>query len=238
MRILIIEDEVQSADKLKNYLTEIDSSLKVSAILKSVKESIAYLKSHTEPDLIFLDVQLTDGVSFDIFKQVTSEAFIVFVTAYDRHSLQAFDLNTVSYLLKPFDRTDVLKALGKYHRIRNRSKQEADQDRFVVKKGSSFYTLSSNEIAYFLKESVLYLVTKSGERYLYEASLSSLEETLDSQVFFRISRSCIVHYESIKSFQPHSSHRYKLNLIHEKQDELVVSQARASAFKKWIRSVD
>lgn len=236
MKILIIEDEEQSANKLKNYLAQLDASVQILAILKSVKESVAYLKTHSEPDLIFLDVQLSDGESFEIFEQVASEAFIIFITAYDQHSLQAFDLNTISYLLKPFDRSDVTNALDKYKRMLSKPKTAEKIDRFMVKKGTNFYTLNANDIAYFIKDQVLFLVTKGGHKYLYDSSLNNLEQSLDTQLFFRISRNCIVNYDSIESFKAYSSHRYLLNLIHEKQDELIVSQSRASRFKKWIHS--
>ena len=107
MKVLLIEDEEQSAKKLEGYLKSLDSSITILSVLSSVRESVEYLESKSEPDLIFLDVQLADGDSFKIFDKVRCEAFIIFVTAYDQHSLQAFDLNTVSYLLKPFDQEGV-----------------------------------------------------------------------------------------------------------------------------------
>lgn len=233
MKVLIIEDEPQSANKLQNYVQRLAPESSILAILKSVRESVAYLRSNKEPDLIFLDVQLTDGESFEIFEQVVCDAFIIFVTAFDLHSLRAFDLNTVSYLLKPFDQSDVAKALDKYYRI-GRKTDRSSLSRFVVKKGSNFFTLSASEIAYFIKLEVLYLVTNSGDRFLYDSSLDNLEKSLDSNSFFRISRNSIIHYESIRSFKPYSSHRYQISLSLEKHDELIVSQSRASNFKKWL----
>ncbi len=235
MKVLLIEDEEQSAKKLEGYLKSLDSSITILSVLSSVRESVEYLESKSEPDLIFLDVQLADGDSFKIFDKVRCEAFIIFVTAYDQHSLQAFDLNTVSYLLKPFDQEGVSRTLEKYYRMRDRLKAESFQSRFVVKKGSNFFTLSSSDIAYFVKQNVLYLVTRSGDKFLYDSSLGALEKQLDSEYFFRINRGCIVNYKCIKSFKPYKSHRYLLDLNLMSQDNLIVSQSRAALFKKWIK---
>ena len=235
MKVLIIEDEAASAKKLKNYLAILDTNIKVMAVLSSIKESIHYLKNHLEPDLIFLDVQLTDGKSFDIFQQVTVNSFVIFVTAYDEHSLQAFDLNTVSYLLKPFDQTDVSRALVKYKQFHQVHEKAKFRERFVVKKGNRFYTFSTQQIAYFIKDQVVYLVSNDGEKFLMESSLEKLEKSLSPVEFFRINRSCLVSYHSIQSYKMESSHRYQLFLNIPGDHSLMVSQSRAADFNHWIK---
>ncbi len=235
MKALIIEDEERSAVKLKKYLELLDPTISVTAILGSIKESIQFLKEHLELDVIFLDVQLTDGESFEIFEKVSSRAFIIFVTAYDQHALKAFDLNTVSYLLKPFDQSDVAKALKKFYTYKEQQTAKSQKGRFLVKKGNRSYTFSVDDIAFFIKDKVLYLVSRSGEKFLIDSTLDRLERSLSSTDFFRINRSALVHYDSIESFTSDSSHRYRLKLKQIDHEELIVSQSRAAEFKRWIQ---
>lgn len=238
MKVLIIEDEERSATKLRNYLKSLDGSIEVLASLGSVKESIKYLQTHLEPELIFLDIQLTDGESFEIFRKVSTKAFIIFVTAYDQHALKAFDLNTVSYLLKPFDQADVAKALMKYRAFKGQQQEATIKDRFVVKKGNRSYTFSTVDIAYFIKDEVLFLVSRSGEKFLLDSTLDRLERSLGAENFFRINRSCLVQYQFIESFQLDTSHRYRLKLKKPLDDELIVSQSRAAYFRRWIQPLN
>lgn len=235
MNVLIIEDERNSAEKLKKYLLQIDQEIKVLAELSSVRESIRFLRERRDPDLIFIDIQLADGESFEIFEKVSSEAFLIFVTAYDQHALRALDHKVVSYLLKPFDQQDVVKALKKYDGFRKQKKLETPKERFVVKKGNRSYTFSTHDIAYFIKDKVLYLVARSGERFLMDHTLDELETTLSSLLFFRISRSCLIHYESIESFTSDSSHRFRIKLK-QLNEELMVSQSRSGDFKRWVQA--
>ena len=235
MKALIIEDEEKSALKLKKYLEQLDPTISVLDILGSIKESIQFLRENLELDVIFLDVQLTDGESFKIFEEVSSKAFIIFVTAYDQHALKAFKLNTVSYLLKPFDQSDVAKAVKKLYSYKDQSVGPTTHDRFLVKKGNRSYTFSVEDIAFFIKDDVLFLVSRSGEKFLIDASLDKLERSLSSTDFFRINRSALVRYDAIESFASDSSQRYCIKLKQIDHEELIVSQSRAAAFKKWIQ---
>ncbi|MEO0556204.1 MAG: LytTR family DNA-binding domain-containing protein [Bacteroidota bacterium] len=235
MKALIIEDEEKSALKLKKYLEQLDTTISVLDILGSIKESIQFLRENLELDVIFLDVQLTDGESFEIFEEVSSKAFIIFVTAYDQHALKAFNLNTVSYLLKPFDQSDVAKAVKKFYSYKEQSPGLVTNDRFLVKKGNRSYTFSVEGIALFIKDEVLFLVSRSGEKFLVDATLDKLERSLSSTEFFRINRSALVRYDAIESFASDSSHRYRIKLKQIDHEELIVSQSRAAAFKKWIQ---
>lgn len=234
MRVLIIEDEKKSADKLKKYLEQLDPTISIMSVIGSIRDSVRFLKENLDPDVIFLDIQLTDGESFEIFKKVSSNSSIIFVTAYDQHALKAFGLKTVSYLLKPFDQADVARALKKLHSFRDQKNAEVTEGRFLVKKGNRSYTFSVKDIACFIKDQVLYLISRSGEKFLVESTLDHLERTLESAHFFRINRSCIVHYDCVESFAPDSSHRYRIKLKNLDQEELIVSQSRAAAFKKWV----
>lgn len=235
MNVLIIEDERNSVEKLKNYLRQIDPGIKIMAELRSVRESIRFLRERRDPDLIFIDIQLADGESFEIFEQVSSNAFLIFVTAYDQHALRALDLKVVSYLLKPFDQQDVVKALKKYDGFQEQRKMEVPKERFVVKKGNRSYTFSIHDIAYFFKDEVLYLVARSGERFLMDHTLDELEAILSPVLFFRVNRSCIIHYESIESFIPDSSHRYRIKLK-QVDTEMIVSQSRSGDFRRWVQA--
>ena len=236
MNALIIEDEKRSSDKLKKYLELLDPGISVIGVLGSIRDSVRFLDEHMDPDIIFLDIQLTDGESFKIFEKVKTDAYVIFITAYDQHALKAFDLKTVSYLLKPFDQSDVAKALRKYKNFKEKGAEGSQKERFLVRKGNRLYTFAVNDIAYFLKDKVLYLVSKSGEKFLIESTLDRLERSLSSSVFFRINRSCIIHYKSIESFVPDSSHRYRIRLRQNHQDELIVSQSRAADFRRWIQT--
>ncbi|MEO1098026.1 MAG: LytTR family transcriptional regulator DNA-binding domain-containing protein, partial [Bacteroidota bacterium] len=145
------------------------------------------------------------------------------------------NLNTVSYLLKPFDQSDVAKAVKKFYSYKDQSVGPTTHDRFLVKKGNRSYTFSVEDIAFFIKDDVLFLVSRSGEKFLIDASLDKLERSLSSTDFFRINRSALVRYDAIESFASDSSHRYRIKLKRIDHEELIVSQSRAAAFKKWIQ---
>lgn len=244
MTVLIIEDETGSAAKLEQYLKALRPEMKLVGKLESIRQSIAFLQTQAEPDLIFLDIQLSDGTSFEIFREVQIDSYVIFLTAYDAYAIRAFELNSIDYLLKPFTREDIAGALKKLDKIRynrhnlqaliDRQRQQTYRQRFLVSKGRRMYTLRTDEVAYFIRKSVLFLMTTSGEEYLYDASLDELESQLDPAYFFRVNRHCIIHYGSIDSIQRASSNRLQLQLKPAGKQEIFVSQGNLTAFKNWL----
>ncbi|MCE7991016.1 MAG: response regulator transcription factor [Roseivirga sp.] len=245
MEVVIIEDESKSALKLEKYLKAYNEDIHITAILPSVRESIEYFRNNPEPNLIFLDIQLADGPSFNIFEELQIEAFVIFLTAYEEFALRAFDLNSLDYILKPFTESDVARGLKKYesmvlnraHRRSARSSAPREyRSRFLVRKGQQIHTLKTSDIAYFYKDEVVILVKHDGTTFLYDATLEELEDELDPISFFRINRQYLVNYPSIKSLSPGSSNRYQLSLEPKSKQDVYVSQSKVPALKTWLTS--
>jgi DNA-binding LytR/AlgR family response regulator len=243
MKVVIIEDESHSAKKLQQYLMNCYAEIEVMAVLPGIRESIAYLRENPEPELIFLDIQLSDGPSFNIFKEVQIESYVIFLTAYEDFALQAFDLNSVDYILKPFTEEDIARGLKKYENmvlsrsggIRNSSAGLAQyRNRFLVRKGQQIHTVHVQDIAYFYKDEVVMLVKTDGTTFLYDATLEELEEQLNPTAFFRINRQFLVNYNSISSLVPGSSNRYLINLQPATRQEVYVSQGKVAPLKAWL----
>jgi len=246
MNILIIEDEKASAEKLKGYLSELRPEWTILSILGGVRESVIYLNTHVEPDLIFLDVQLSDGESLRIFDDIRVNSYVIFVTAYEKYALDAFNLNSVDYLLKPFTKKEVRKSLTQLdafiynqHGLSKLTQQQTKggfQYRFLVKKGNTYYTILSEEIAYFYRDELLFLVSKDGTKFLIDDSLEAVESKLDPQNFFRINRQCIISYKAINNLKPASSNRLEVVLQPDFAEKVFVSQGKVKELKEWLRS--
>lgn len=243
MEVVIIEDESRSASKLEKYLKAYDPGIHIAAILPSVRESIEYFSNHQEPHLIFLDIQLADGPSFNIFEELQIEAFVIFLTAYEEFALKAFDLNSLDYILKPFTESDVARGLKKYenmvlNRAVRRSARSSSpkeyRNRFLVRKGQKIHTLKTSDIAYFYKDEVVILVKQDGTSFLYDATLEELEDELDPVTFFRVNRQYLLNYSSIQSLSPGSSNRYQLSLLPRSKQDVYVSQSKVAALKAWL----
>ncbi|MCF8233342.1 MAG: LytTR family DNA-binding domain-containing protein [Bacteroidales bacterium] len=251
MKVLIVEDEAIAAEKLELMLKEIDPGIKVVAKTASVKESINWLLVH-HPDLIFLDIQLSDGISFSIFEQVNVNTPVIFTTAYDQYSIKAFELNSIAYLLKPIRKSDLIESLNKFRKIRSafaidfeslmlqmQGREEVYKKRFLVQIGNTINKIETVNIAYFfILEKGVYLRTFSGKTYPLETSLDKLEQMLDPARFFRINRKYIVNMDSIMQMTSYSRSRVKLKLEPEADDpyDTIVSVERSPDFKKWLNS--
>lgn len=248
MNVLIIEDEQASARKLKGYLSVLRPDWTIVGTLTGVRESIAWLKAHPEPDVIFLDVQLADGESLLIFDAVSIESYVIFLTAFSDYALQAFNLNSVDYLLKPFGKRDTEKSLAKldafiFNRHGMRSLVDAPSltpfpERLLVKKGVTYRTLPVAEIAYVVKDPLLFVVTRAGEKFLYDASLEEMVQKLDPRRFFRINRQFMVSYDAIRTLVPASSNRIELKLEPTPGSPVIVSQGKVAALKAWLSDWD
>jgi DNA-binding LytR/AlgR family response regulator len=251
MNVLIIEDESLAADKLEHMLNEVDPSIKVLAKTGSIKESVKWLIDHTA-DLIFLDIQLSDGISFSIFEQVVVNTPVIFTTAYDQYAIKAFQLNSIAYLLKPIRKSDLAESLKKFQTLKSAFTIDFDalvtaiqgrepdyKKRFLIQIGEKIRKIEVSEIAYFyVLEKGIYLKTFQGNSYPVEFTLDRLEATLNPEKFFRINRKYMVNMDSIANMVAYSRGRIKLELKPKADEEFdaIVSVDRSSDFKKWLNS--
>lgn len=247
MKTIIIEDEKPAARYLVKLLQ--NEGIEPLAMLNSVKETINWFQNNEEPDLIFLDIQLGDGISFEIFEQVQPKSSIIFTTAYDEYAIKAFRFNSIDYLLKPINKIDLQNALTKYRQQKSPVAWDAFQlkslltnnfdnryrERFLIKVGSNLKTIQTEEVrCFYSKNKASYLFTDSRE-YPMEQTLSDLESQLNPRDFFRISRNAIVNLKFIENITTHSGSRYQL-FIRGVDEELVVSRERVNDFKTWLEN--
>jgi len=255
MRVLIVEDEALLAQQLERNLRALQPDIEVLALLDSVQDAVSWLKSDT-PDLLFLDIQLSDGLSFSIFDYVKVNAPVIFTTAYDQYAIKAFEAHSIAYLLKPVERADLAEALKKFEELGQlfRSFSRPDYDallsavqkskpymrRFMVNKGRQFKPVQIDDVAYFRAEGKYVLVfTVKGERYFCDYTLAELEERLEPRLFFRINRRYLVHYQSIDELYAYSKSRLKVLLkpIPPEDENIIISTEKARSFKLWINQM-
>jgi DNA-binding LytR/AlgR family response regulator len=245
--IVIVEDEKLAARRLERLLNGFQ--YKVEQKLHSVEQAVDWFQNHPKADLIFLDIQLSDGLSFEIFDQVHVEADLIFTTAYDEYALKAFKLNSVDYLLKPIDENELHQALNKFekrkssqlinpealkHLFQDSNSKESYKTRFSIKIGDRLKTFSTADLAGFeSSDKATSLVTLEGKHYVLEESLNQLESRLSPKNFFRVNRSHILHYQSIKDMLSYSSSRIKITAQGFDQP-IIVSRERVKEFKSWI----
>ncbi len=250
MTILIIEDEKPAARMLQRKIAKL--GLQVNQMLHSVEEAILWFEANEHPDLIFLDIQLSDGLSFEIFEKVKIESAVIFTTAYDEFALKAFKLNSIDYLLKPIDEEDLEIAIAKYkQRLFPNTTVQVDfnhikkllstpfnqeyKKRFTVKMGHHLKVISIEEIECFFSENKgTYIHTIDNRDYLIETTLEVLEQELNPANFFRISRKFIVPLPAIKEILMYSNSRLKIILPTYKAEEVIVSREKVVDFKAWI----
>ncbi|WP_452598336.1 LytR/AlgR family response regulator transcription factor [Pontimicrobium sp. MEBiC01747] len=250
MRVIIIEDEKPSARRLQRMLQALD--MEAETLLHSVEESIAWFQNNEHPDLIFLDIQLSDGLSFEIFDAVEVKSAIIFTTAYDEYALQAFKLNSIDYLLKPIDDDDLEAAVSKF-KTRLPQKQSVTLDfndikkllinpiereykkRFSVKVGQHLKLINIDDIECFYSENKgTYLFTKEGRNYLLDNTLDQLEEELEPQAFFRINRKFFVNIQAIKDMVSYTNSRLQIKLNTYNEQDIIVARERVKDFKQWL----
>ena len=250
IRTLIIEDEEPAALRLEKMLKECNPDVVIIEKLDSVESSIHWLKNNKQPDLIMLDIQLADGQSFDIFKHVKITSFVIFTTAYDEYALKAFELNSIDYLLKPIKKENLEKSLKKYLTLTVDSRQDnaieeviqmisqkstSYKKRFIINIGNHIKIVETPEIAYFFSlEKSTFLCTLEGKHYPVDFSLDYLEDILDPEIFFRISRQFIVCFSSIKKIHILSKSRIKLDLSPSTSEDVLVSSTKSAEFRKWL----
>ena len=249
MNILIIENEKPAADKLIRLLMKIDKSINILGVIETVEETINRLQENPQPDLILMDIQLDDGLCFEIFETANIEIPVVFTTAYDEYILKAFRVNSIDYLLKPIEEGSLDAALNKFKKLytdKDPFKRDFKQlifefrnqfkSRFLIKIGDKYRSVPTGEISHFhINERSVFLSDFEGKDYGIDYSLEQLQTMVDPRKFFRINRDCIVNIESISLMYSYSSSRLQLTLKNmEKSDLFVVSRDKVSEFKKWI----
>ena len=254
MTTIIIEDEKPAARLLQRKLEKLNVA--VGVMLHSVEESIDWFSKNEHPDLIFLDIQLSDGLSFEIFEKVSIKSAVIFTTAYDEYALRAFKLNSIDYLLKPIDEDDLEAAVTKFKSLLPKQELQTQnltidfeqikkmltnpfektyKKRFTVKIGQHLKVISIEEIECFFSENKgTYLHTFDNRNYLLECTLELLEQELDPADFFRISRKFIIPLKAIKEIVVYSNSRLKVILPSYKEEEVIVSREKVSDFKTWI----
>jgi DNA-binding LytR/AlgR family response regulator len=251
MRVIIIEDEKPSARRLLRMLDSIN--IKAETLLHSVEEAIDWFQNNKHPDLIFLDIQLSDGLSFEIFEAIDIKSAVIFTTAYDEYALQAFKLNSIDYLLKPIDETDLEKAVVKYNErspkqqsvtldfndIKNLLVNPIDRTykkRLSVKVGQHLKLINMDDIECFYSENKgTYAYTSDGRNYLLDHTLEQLEHELEPKVFFRISRKFFVNINAIKDMIHYTNSRLQIKLNTFNDQEVIVARERVKDFKDWLQ---
>lgn len=250
MKVIIIEDEKPSARRLQRMLKAIN--VEADTMLHSVEESIDWFNNNTHPDLIFLDIQLSDGLSFEIFDQVEVKSAIIFTTAYDEYALQAFKLNSIDYLLKPIDDEDLEAAVTKYKaRLPQKTNIALDfedikkllvnpidrvyKKRFSVKVGQHIKLVNIDEVECFYSENKgTYLHTTEGRNYLLDTTLEALENELQPETFYRINRKFFVNINAIKDIISYTNSRLQIKLNNYDDDQVIVARERVKDFKQWL----
>ena len=249
MNIIIIEDEKPAARLLQRKVEKL--GLQVNTMLHSVEESITWFQNNAHPDLIFLDIQLSDGLSFEIFEKIDIKSAVIFTTAYDEYALRAFKLNSIDYLLKPIDEDELEVAINKF-KVRTQAQnfsldfeaikrmlvnpvEKEYKKRFSVKIGQQLKVISIDEVECFYSENKgTYIHTLDNRDYLIDATLEVLETEINPKDFYRVSRKFIVPLKAVKEIQVYSNSRLKIILPTYKDDEVIVARERVSDFKEWI----
>jgi DNA-binding LytR/AlgR family response regulator len=254
MKTIIIEDEKPAARLLQRKLEKLN--VRVEVMLHSVQEAIEWFSKNEHPDLIFLDIQLSDGLSFELFEKVEINSAVIFTTAYDEYALRAFKLNSIDYLLKPIDEDELAISISKFkshflklneaifasqmdfEKIKQMFQNSFDQKskkRFTVKIGQHLKVISTDEIECFFSENKgTYIHTFDNRNYLIDATLEILEQELEAKDFFRISRKFIISIKSIKEILIYSNSRLRVILPTYKDEEVIVSREKVANFKNWI----
>jgi DNA-binding LytR/AlgR family response regulator len=251
MKILIIEDEPQAAQRLEKVLTEIEPGCTIVDKLDSIKRSVKWFKTNTNPDVVFMDIQLADGLSFEIFEQHQISIPVIFTTAYNEYALKAFKVNSIDYILKPVDKDELKASLEKFRRLTGNQNSQSKllegighamkmltkkyKERFMVKVGEHLRTIDTDSILYFhSQDKTTFCFTTENRNMILDFTLDQLEELLDPAIFFRINRKYITNSKSIQDIVNYTNSRLKLRLPGAQDNEIIVARERVQAFKDWL----
>ncbi len=255
MRAVIVEDEALVANNLRKLIGDTEPETEILAVLPSLKAALDWFGRHPEPDLVFMDIQLSDGVSFDLFKSISLQCPIIFTTAYNEYAIRAFKVNSIDYLLKPVDREDLQAAFQKFHRLQKQQPREdfrgqlelllrdlqgggaprKYKERFMVHARNRIIPVAAGATAYFFKEEIIFLVTTDGQRHVSDYhTMEELEHVLDPAAFFRANRQYILHLQSIESIRTHATGKLTVRLKPPLNVEIDISREKAPSFKDWL----
>lgn len=250
MKVVIIEDEKPAAEKLRKALLKADTNIAVEAVLDSIQSASAWFKSHEIPDLLFMDIELSDGLSFQLMDKVNITCPIIFCTAYDEYWQEAFEHNGIDYLLKPVSDEKLQQALNKYESLKKYFAQNLQQllqsqqkqstefkKRFLVKRGSDYVSIKTEDIAYFYAtHKLVCMVDNSNQKFILDQSLADLERETDPSIFYRVNRKYLVNVSAIQKIKSYPKSKLELELKPAAPEEVIVSQENAAAFKEWMGS--
>ena len=250
LRTILIEDEAAAARHLRKVLQQLAPDLQIITTLTSVQTATDWLERNPPPDILFMDIRLSDGLSFDILDRCFIDMPIIFTTAYDQYALQAFKTSGIDYLLKPISENDLERALVKFYKLREqavdwheqylraasllRKQENTSLERILLKKGTKLVPLQTTDIAYFYRTEVVFAVDWDGERYLVDSSLSKLESRLPADTFFRLNRAYLVNIQAIKSLNPHKPGQVEVQLHPATSAPVVLSTQRTRLLKQLL----
>ena len=251
MKILVIEDEIPAQIQLEKLIMTNFPDSEILAKLESVASAVKWLNQN-QPDLIFMDVELSDGQCFDIFKQITVKVPVIITTAYNSYAIQAFKVNSIDYLLKPIDNEEFIDAVDKSIRVNQKKRPDYEllekllikssvkeyKKRFIVKHSDQILILNTEDIAYFYsEEKATFIVNRAGKRFLSDLSLDNLEDQLDPKNFFRLSRGCMANILSVQSVSKHFNSRLKIKLNPPLIESILISRVRVPDFLNWLEGI-
>ena len=254
IKVVIIEDELPAQRLLKETLQEISFETEVVDCLNSIKSAVEWFQNNTHPEIVLLDIQLSDGLSFQIFKQVRIDSMIIFTTAYDEYAMQAFKVNSLDYLLKPVEKDELQAAFEQYHQYNKQFIQEKNstidftelasliknekpeyRKRFLIQSNESFFHLPIEEIALFYSmQGITFAVTFEKREYPVNFSLESLKEQLHPDIFFKINRQFIINIDAIKRVHSYFNGKLKLETQPSNTEDIVIGKDKAASFKRWF----
>ena len=249
MKVIIIEDEKPAAEKLKKGMEQTGIDITVEAVLASVQAATSWLQQHPMPDLIFMDIELTDGLSFKILEYVNVTCPIIFTTAFDEYWQEAFEYNSIDYLLKPVKQEKLEASLQKFEKLKQfftaslqqlqQWRQKTDpasyKKRFLVKRGMDYVTIRSEDVAYFYAtHKLVCMVDARGQKFILDKSLAELEKETDPAQFHRLNRKFLVNIQAIKKIKACGKSKLQVELDPPLQEEIIISQENVTAFKEWV----
>jgi DNA-binding LytR/AlgR family response regulator len=247
MNAIIIEDEKPAVEKLKKALSKADPGMQVLACLNSVQQATDWLLQNPQPDVIFMDIELTDGLSFRILEQSDVKSPIIFTTAYDEYWQEAFEQNSIDYLLKPVKQEKLESALSKYHRLKEHFAGNIQnlinwqkghwfyKKKFLVKRGTDYLSIKVDDISYFYAaHKVVCLVNSQSQRFILDESLAELEQELDPSKFYRVNRKYLVNLNAIQRIRSYPKSKLQLDLLPPVEEEVIIAQENVASFKEWM----
>jgi len=249
MKVIIIEDEKPAAEKLQKSLLHADQGIQVLAMLNSVQQSLAWLRSNPAPELIFMDIELSDGLSFRILNETHIECPVIFITAFDDYWQEAFEHNSIEYLLKPVKQSQLEAALGKYQKLKTyfannfqnllqwqaQHKSNTYKKRLLVKRGTEYVSIKTEEIAYFYaSHKLVCLVDRKNQKFILDQSLADIEKQLDPSQFYRVNRKYILHVNAIRRMKTYPKSKLQVEVEPSISEEIIISQENVAAFKQWM----